>query len=104
MNGYQGQIRARDSSNKKFLAGQDIIQLIKTQSINSDNIKYLKRIGIFAPQGTKVSINNTNDSAAGKIIQIGKTKIYQVEDVEIREFHFLQDSTPEVIIDYIIEY
>lgn len=102
MNGYQGQIRARDSSNKKFLAGQDIIPLIQEQT--APTIKYLKRIGIFAPQGTKVSINNTNDSTVEKIIQIGKTKIYQVEDVEIREFHFLQDSTPEVIIDYIIEY
>lgn len=101
MNGYQGQIRARDSSNKKFLAGQDIIPLIQEQT--APTIKYLKRIGIFAPQGTKVAINNTNDSAE-KIIQIGKTKIYQVEDVEIREFYFLQDSTPEVIIDYIIEY
>lgn len=102
MNGYQGQIRARDVSNKKFLAGQDIISLIQEQT--TPTIKYLKRIGIFAPQGTKVSINNTNDSTVEKIIQIGKTKIYQVEDVEIREFHFLQDSTSEVIIDYIIEY
>jgi len=47
MNGYQGQIRARDASNKKFLAGQDIISLIQEQT--TPTIKYLKRIGIFAP-------------------------------------------------------
>lgn len=93
MNGYQGQIRARDQENGKFLAGQQLFNLIKDNS--SFEIDHLQRIGIFAPEDTVFLIN-------GKQIKIGKTKIYEADEVIITSLQVMEDSSNEVIIDFVV--
>lgn len=90
VNGYQGQLYARDMENNCFAAGVDLYPIINE---NSD-ILYISRIGINAPPATVVIINEKN-------IQIGKTGIYEVEDVKITSIRFEEDSPPDAIIDYI---
>lgn len=93
LNGYQGQIRANQQQGQKFIAGQEIITLI--QQTTAFPIRYIQRIGIQAPEKTKISINN-------KEIEIGKTGIYEVNNVEITSLKFIQDSSKNVIIDFIV--
>lgn len=93
MNGYQGQIRARDQENGKFIHNQQLFTLIRENS--SFEIGSLQRIGIFAPEGTTFLIN-------GKQIKIGKTKIYEADEVKITSLQVLEDSSNEVIIDFVV--
>lgn len=94
MNGYQGQIRSRDQENGKFLANQQIFTLIQDESVAE--IRYISRIGISAPFKTRIKLNNIQ-------IQIGKTNIYQLEKVEITSIKFVEDTSNNVIIDFIIQ-
>lgn len=93
MNGYQGQIRARDQENGKFLPSDDIFELISNNS--AFDIKYIERIGIFAPEETIFLIN-------GKNIKIGKTKIYEADEVKITSLKVVEESSNEVIIDFVV--
>ena len=94
INGYQGQIKASDQPAGYFTAGTDIMNLIST-ACNGQYYGSIQRLGIEAPENTLFSINNES-------IKIGKTGIYQVRDVSITSFTISQDSTKEVVIDYII--
>lgn len=94
-NGYQGQLYARDIDNKHgFRAGMNLYNQIFDEN-DSKNL-YISRIGISAPPKTKIIID-------GVEIEIGKTGIYEVEDVEIKNtISFNEDSSLDAIIDYII--
>lgn len=96
LNGYQGQICAADQNNRCFAANQEIFTLI--QDLAHVEVDYLERVGIQAPPGTMILINN---STASKI-EIGKTGLYEADDVEITSLKFLEDSPESVIIDFII--
>lgn len=93
-NGYQGQIKASDQPNGIFLADQNIISLIQ-EACNNQFSGSISRLGIEAPQGTFILINNRS-------IQIGKTGLYEVNDVHITALAFVQNSTKEATVDYII--
>lgn len=95
MNGYQGQIRARDQDQGYFPGGSDIFILIKEQC--QGDVVSLSRLGIFAPENTLVKIND-------KEIKIGKTKIYEIDEVSITSIKFLENSSNEVIIDFVVSY
>ncbi len=94
MNGYQGQIRALDQEDYIFPINQDIVPLLKQKSVSP--FRYIKRLGVTAPQGTQMELN-------GVRIDIGKTGIYEAEDLQITSFKFLNETSSEIIIDYIIE-
>jgi hypothetical protein len=55
MNGYQGQIRALDQDGHTFSANQNIYSLIQQDAVSS--IKYIKKISITAPEGTRMRLN-----------------------------------------------
>lgn len=93
LNGYQGQICAIDQPNGYFAANQEILNLI--QELTYPNIDYLERIGIEAPQKTRLRINN-------QLIEIGKTGLYEVDNAEITSIRFIENSSRDVIIDFII--
>lgn len=94
MNGYQGQIRALDQNGHTFSANQNIYSLIQQDTV--DSIRYIKKISITAPEGTRMNLN-------GKQIHIGKTGIYEAEDLQITSFVFLDNTSSDVIIDFIVE-
>lgn len=94
MNGYQGQIRAVDQPNQCFLANQNISSLIAVAS-QGHYLGYISRLGIDTTPNSRVSIN-------GQVIQIGQTGIYEVNDVYITSIFFLQDSSRNTFIDYIL--
>lgn len=94
MNGYQGQIRALDQDGHTFPANQNIKSLIQQQSVGS--VEYIKKISITAPEGTKMMLNENQ-------IRIGKTGIYEAEDLQITYFAFLDNTSSDVIIDFIVE-
>ena len=94
MNGYQGQIRALDQNGHTFPANQNIKSLIQQESVGS--VEYIKKISITAPEGTKMKLNENQ-------IRIGKTGIYEAEDLQITSFVFLDNTSSDVIIDFIVE-
>jgi len=95
INGYQGQLYARDIDNEHgFKAGVNLCNQIFDE--NDNNNLYICRIGISAPPKTKITID-------GVEIEIGKTGIYEVEDVKIKNtISFNEDSSLDAIIDYYI--
>ena len=96
MNGYQGQIRARDQEGGKFIGGQELFELInKKDTYSTFDVDHIERIGIFAPENTIFLIND-------KEIKIGKTKIYEADEVEITSLKVKEDSSNEVIIDFVV--
>ena len=94
MNDYQGQIRALDQDGHTFSANQNIYSLIQQDAVSS--IKYIKKISITAPEGTRMRLNRRQ-------IHIGKTGIYEAGDLQITSFIFLEDTSSDVIIDFIVE-
>lgn len=94
MNGYQGQIRALDQNGHTFPANQNIKSLIQQESVGL--VEYIKKISITAPEGTKMMLNENQ-------IRIGKTGIYEAEDLQITYFAFLDNTSSDVIIDFIVE-
>ena len=93
INGYQGQIRAADQPNGYFPANQEIFNLI--QDLTYINIDYLERIGIQAPPATRLKLNNT-------VIEIGKTGLYEADDVAITSIQFYENSPKNVVIDFVV--
>ena len=92
INGYQGQICAADQPNGYFPANQEIFNRI--QDAAYVNIDSLERIGIQAPPATRLKLNN-------EIIEIGKTGLYEADDVAITSIQFYENSPKNVIIDFI---
>lgn len=91
-NGYQGQIRAIDQPNGYFIRGNEIFTLI--QQDTSINTAYIEKIGIQTYPGTLIRLN-------GQTIEIGKTGMYETDEVEITSIQFPENSPKNVIIDYI---
>lgn len=105
-NGFQGQIAALVYEGKKFPSGRNLFNDIKNaskfnqQTPTSKNC-FLSRVGIQANPGDIVNINFVNNDPTQ--IKIGKTGIYEVEDVKITFLSFINDSDKNAIIDYIIK-
>lgn len=95
VNGYQGQLYARDiDSEHGFKEGMNLCNQIFDE--NDNNNLYISRIGISTSPGTRVIID-------GIEIEIGKTGIYEVENVKIKNMiSFKEDSSLDAIIDYYI--
>lgn len=94
MFGYQGQIRACDQPNGYFRADNQIMNLVAA-ACNQFYSGHLSRLGIEAPQGTWIRINN-------ELIRIGKTGLYEVNDAYITSLQFEQNSDPNAYIDFIL--
>ena len=114
INGYQGQITAASQPNYSFLANADIMPLIINDYKNIPNknnkLFYLERIGIQAQPETVVLLastvlgeNNINGNQEQRI-KIGKTGLYEANDVHIIGIKFEQNTLHDVIIDYIIKF
>ena len=110
-NGYQGQITTSNQPGYVFRANQDLMDLIIQDSkwtSSPSTIIYIERIGIQAQPETVVLLTNRSSSSliSGQIttsIKIGKTGLYEANDVQINHIAF-QNDTQNVIIDYIINY
>lgn len=128
VNGYQGQIRAIDQPNGYFAANAEIFTLI--QNLASVNVDYIERIGIQVDpitRGITTQSTETYDTRQGsttssiqlpkyttiqvptkvlinnKEIQIGKTGIYEVDNVEITSIKFVENSPKNAIIDFVVK-
>lgn len=97
MNRYQGQLYAKDQQGQKFPLNRNILQLMPQRDI----IDYLKKISIFAPEGTRLLLKHKNEGEDIEI-HIGSTGMYEIEDIQIVSLKFLDNSSSEIIIDYII--
>ena len=96
MNGYQGQIRALDRQNQAFLANQQLFDII--QENTRSPIRYIKRLGVFAKEGTRLVINSNIQ------IQIGKTNTYEIDQTEITSIKFKKHTSNQVMLDFIVEF
>lgn len=77
-----------------FNQNEDIIAIIRRN--HNPNFLFVKQIGIQAEPGHKVSID-------GKVVEIGKTKVIQYNNVQIRTLLFLQREGEQVFVDCILE-
>lgn len=119
---YQGQIASikQTDQNYTFPYGINLFDLaiensvFKDQKNNSEKTFIISRIGIQTDPGNVVILNNyiagTSDPAlTDVIIKIGKTGIYQANDVKINNIVFQKPQEQEntgvknTIIDYIIQ-
>lgn len=100
-NNYQGQFYARDiDSEHGFhkIINNNLINLFSEVIKGTD---YVNRLGISAPPGTIATIKNgTNNEEV--TIEVGKTGIYEVEDVKITGLSFPADTALDAIVDYIV--
>ena len=102
-NGYQGQLAALNEETKIFQKDKDLFSIIRINSKFTEPT-YLKRIGILAQPGDVIKFGNiiTGGSLQEEEIQIGKTGIYEVDNVKIKSLSFKENSGPDAIIDYIL--
>lgn len=107
-NGYQGQwSMLLNSTDLTEIGSGNLFNLIKNkysifQHTSNGKNCYLSRIGIQANPGDKVSISFVNEDSSVEI-EIGKTGIYEIDDVRIDSLKFKSEIKPNVIIDYIIQ-
>lgn len=89
VNGYVGQLKG------PFKANENLIDLIIDNA--TIKIKYIKHLGIQAPMGTIVVINNIET-------EIGKTGFYEVGNLntQINSLYFTNPTDENIILDYII--
>ena len=105
-NGYQGQWSMLINS-ADLEETDNLFNLIKNkysvfQNTSIDKNCYLSRVGIQANPGDKILISFIN--VDGNIeIEIGKTGIYEIDNVRIDSLKFENEIKPNVIIDYIIQ-
>lgn len=119
---YQGQIASIKQGNWNYTFPYNINlfdlaienSIFKDQKNNSEKTFIISRIGIQTDPGNVVILNNyiagTSDPAlTDVIIEIGKTGIYQANDVKINNIVFQKPEEQEnigvknTIIDYIIQ-
>jgi hypothetical protein len=86
-NVYTGQLQGL------FKAYQELFNLIQNNA--KYPVKYIKHLGIQAPEGTLISLN-------ANTIEIGATGIYEINNVNIYSIFFYSDTKENVIIDYTI--
>lgn len=109
-NGYQGQWSMLINSTD-LEETDNLFNLIKNkysifQNTSVDKNCYLSRVGIQANPGDKIIINFVNGTNNDLTeIEIGKTGIYEIDNVRINLLKFSQETEikPNVIIDYIIQ-
>lgn len=110
LNGYQGQIAACYQPDFCFRKEQDLMPLIIQDSKwknDSNKHIYIERIGIQAQPGTVVLVSNSLQDGSGREnqeIKIGSTGIYEANDVRIDYIEFIENTSYDVIIDYILNY
>ncbi len=75
-----------------FIANQEIVSILKVQYSFSKIVK----LGIQAKTGHKCKINSQE-------IEIGKTGIYELNDVEVDSIVFMQNENESTIIDCVVE-
>lgn len=105
-NGYQGQWSMLINS-ADLEETDNLFNLIKNkysvfQNTSNDKNCYLSRVGIQANPGDKILISFINVGEDIKI-EIGKTGIYEIDNVRIDSLKFESEIKPNVIIDYIIQ-
>ena len=114
-NGFFGQIQG------PFQANMDIFEAIQAQCKNT--IRYITKIGIhypgsfdfdlnrvFWPHSTEpdkatyaqisIKLNGMNENDEGIDFQIGKTRMLELEDVQITSIIFKNTTDSNVYIDY----
>lgn len=96
LNGYQGQIRAKDQQNEMFLANQELYPLMTTD-VNV-GVAYISRIGIQYKEH-----NHIHFEINGQQFEMGDSGIYEVSDIQLTSFKFLEDVDRDAIVDYIIQ-
>ena len=96
-NGFFGTIHG------PFRANEEILTKIQEQCVYP--INYLSKIGfvytgnlVFGDFNTKIFIIINNDN--NNPIQIGKTRILELEDVQVTSLKFQQDVNDRFYIDY----
>ena len=96
INGYQGEIAAINQPEKKFNSGStnDLFNIISSE-FSTDKNYVVRRIGIQTSPGVVIKLNQVP-------ITIGKTGIYEVDDIEITSIILVEDND-DMIIDYIIK-
>lgn len=111
---YQGQIASIRQPNFYFLQNNNLFNLMKQNSIfkedeSQEKTFIISRIGIVTEPGNIVSLGNY---VAGSLfndkvnIEIGKTGIYQANDIKINYVSLQSkngDGVKNTIIDYIIQ-
>lgn len=93
LNSYQGQIIGPFNSQTNLLD-----EIITELGLPQGNYIIVK-LGIQADEETQFYLNNESE----KIFRVGKTKIYEIEDVEITGLTFLVNGNESFIIDYILK-
>ena len=76
-----------------FTTSDDIVATLKSKY---SFMKVLK-VGIQARTGHKCKINNQ------EIVEIGKTGIYEINNVNVNSIIFLQEENDSTIIDFVVE-
>lgn len=94
INGYQSQIASINQENKKFEKNINLFNIVAEEFEEGKNY-IIRRIGIQAIPGTEIQLNSIP-------IIIGKTGIYEVDDVEINSI-ILNEDNDNMIIDYIVK-
>ena len=104
LNGFFGSISG------PFAANEEIIT--KIQRDCSEQIDYLSKIGIHYVGDFDFDISNSknpywppvyvifNDNQTDMKFQIGKTRMLELQDVEITSIKFPQDMDDRIFIDY----
>ena len=91
LNGRIGQVTG------PFVAGEDLLSAegAISQFTPESTIPTLIKLGIQAPVGTRVKINNVE-------VKIGKTGIYELDSiVAIKTLIFLDETDDTVIVDFV---
>ena len=88
---YVGQVVGPFTANQDLLADDGPIGAFTPESYRPK----ITKLGIQAEKGTVVCINGAN-------IKIGKTGIYELDDViEVKELYFPNGADNETIVDFI---
>lgn len=117
LNGYQGQIAAKEQPRGKFLAGMELMNLIKKDYQIPDDLTnysiYVSRLGISTRQpGCVVYISNEKSGKEAKAISIGDqrvpnpTHLYEIHSpdqdaIRIKSIILANDSDSDMLIEYI---
>lgn len=96
LNGYQGQLRAKDQQDESFKANQELYNLIVNNS--NGQVAYISRIGIQYRQQSKIHFLLNN-----KEFELNDKGFYEASDVAITSLKFLEDTDDTAIIDFIVE-
>ena len=107
-NGYQGQLQY---NSQIFPRGQDLFPIICSDSKFSPENCYLRRIGIMGHLGNVISLGKNENNK--ERVMIGKTGMYEIDNVAIKYLSFLFENPNEeksnaepkkitAIIDYIL--